>query len=118
MSMRMEKINSEIQKQVAEVIRDVVQDPAADFVSITHVETTKDLQECKIYFSLLDEKKYEYVEKLLGVMQKVIRANLGKRLAIRTLPSLRFIPDDTIKYSVDIYTKIEEVRKLDEHKHD
>lgn len=118
MSMRMERINSEIQRQVAEVIRDVVQDPAASFVSITRVETTVDLQESKIFFSLLDDKKYKEVEKILDTMQKVIRGALGKRLTLRTLPHLRFIPDDTIKYSVDIYNKIEEVMKLDEHKDD
>ena len=116
MSMRMEKINSEIQKNIAEVIRDEVQDPAVGFISITRVETTLDLQESKVYFSLLDDKKYQEVEKILETMKKVIRWSLGKRLTLKTLPDLRFIPDDTIKYSVDIYTKIEEVRKMDEKK--
>lgn len=111
MSMRMEKINKEIMRQLTDIIHKEIDDPLADFLSITKVDTTSDLQESKVYFSLLDEKKYPDAEVILNKMSKFIRLNLGKRIRIKTLPELRFIPDDSIKYSVEIYQRIEEIQK-------
>lgn len=116
MSLRMEKINSELRKQLTEIIRQEVDDPNIGVLSITRVETTSDLMECKVYFSLLDDTKYKMVQNILEGMAKFIRVHLGKRVRIKFLPQLRFIPDDSIKYSVDIYNKIEEIKRLDSAK--
>lgn len=114
MSLRMEKIDSEMRRQITEIIRDELDDPNIGVLSITKVETTSDLTESKVYFSLLDDTKYKKVQSILDRMAKFIRFNLGKRIIIKILPQLTFIPDDSIKYSVDIYSKIEEVKQRDE----
>ncbi|MDP2922908.1 MAG: 30S ribosome-binding factor RbfA [Candidatus Omnitrophota bacterium] len=110
----MEKIDSEMRRQITEIIRDELDDPNIGVLSITKVETTSDLTESKVYFSLLDDTKYKKVQSILDRMAKFIRFNLGKRIIIKILPQLTFIPDDSIKYSVDIYSKIEEVKQRDE----
>jgi ribosome-binding factor A len=112
MSLRIEKINSELRRQIMEIVQDEIDDPTIGLLSITKVETTPDLMECKVYFSLLDDTKYEKVQKILDGMAKFIRVHLGKRIRLKFLPQLKFIPDDSIKYSVDIYSKIEEIKKL------
>jgi len=114
MSIRMDKINKEIQKQVMAVIQEDIDDPLLDFLSITRVDTSSDLHEARIYFSLLDESTYVKVGALLEKVNKFIRMNLGKRIRLKILPELKFIPDDTIKYSVDIYQKIEEITEEDQ----
>lgn len=114
MSLRMEKIDSEMRRQITEIIRDELDDPNIGVLSITKVETTSDLTESKVYFSLLDDTKYKKVQSILDRMAKFIRFNLGKRIIIKILPQLTFLPDDSIKYSVDIYSKIEEVKQRDE----
>jgi ribosome-binding factor A len=111
MSLRMEKVNSELRKQIMEIIHQEVDDPNIGILSITRVDTTADLQESKVYFSLLDESQYERVQIILDKMNKFIRGNLGKRVRIKILPQLTFIPDDTIRYSVDINTRIEEIKR-------
>lgn len=116
MSLRMEKVNSEIQKQLMDIIQKELDDPSVGLLSITRVETTSDLKESKIYFSLLDETKYDRVEDILKAMNAFIRMLLGKRIRLKILPELKFMPDTSIKYSVDIYKKIEEVRKNDREK--
>ena len=114
MSIRMEKVNQEIRRQITAIIRGDIDDPAVDFMSITRVETTPDLRESKVYFSLLDESKLSHVQRTLNSMGNFIRRNLGKRVRIKILPRLKFIADTSIRYSVDIYRKIEEVRLQDE----
>jgi ribosome-binding factor A len=106
----MDKINREIQRQVMDIIQKDVDDPIAVFLSITKVETTSDLQDSKIYFSLLNESEYDKAQQLLSKMRGFIRSALGKKIRLKILPQLIFIPDDSIKYSVDIYKKIEEIK--------
>lgn len=111
MSLRMEKVNMEIRRQLTYIIRDEVDDPTISLLSITRVDTSPDLKESRVYFSLLDDTQYEKVKGILDKMTKLIRANLAKRIRIKILPDLKFIPDDSIKYSVDIYQKLEEINK-------
>ena len=92
------------------IIQEELDDPAIGLLSITKVETTSDLAQSQVYYSLLDDTKYDNVQSILDGMAKFIRFNLGKRLRIKILPELKFIPDDSIKYSVDIYNKIEEIK--------
>ncbi|MCP4653147.1 MAG: 30S ribosome-binding factor RbfA [Candidatus Omnitrophica bacterium] len=111
MSLRMEKVNKEIGRKVMEIIQAEVDDPAIGFLSITKVNTSKDLRESKVYFSILDENQVEHAQEVLNKMSKFIRGNLGKKMRLKILPSLTFIPDDSIRYSVHIYEKIEEAKE-------
>ncbi|MFA5271245.1 MAG: 30S ribosome-binding factor RbfA [Candidatus Omnitrophota bacterium] len=113
MSLRMEKINSEIQKQIMDIFQKEVDDPRIGIISITRVETTSDLKESKVYYSVLDDVMQERVKNMLDSMNKFIRVNLAKRIRLKILPELRFILDDSIKYSVDIYKKIEELKEAE-----
>lgn len=113
MSMRMQKINSELRRQISDIVLREVEDPKVGLISITRVETTLDLQESKVYFSLLDDTKYAKVQGILNAMNKFIRVRLAKQIQLRILPQLRFIPDESIKYSVEINKKIEEIHQND-----
>jgi ribosome-binding factor A len=109
----MEKINQELKRQIMQIIQREVDNPIAEFLSITRVDTTKDLQESKVYFSLLDENKYQEAKQILDEMKGFIRTILGKNIRLKVLPQLTFLADESIKYSVDIYQKIEEIKEQD-----
>ncbi len=109
MSRRLEKVNSQIKREIMQIIQKEVDDPCMELVSITKVKTTSDLKEAHIYFSVLKEEDTEKVLKILNRMKNYLRRLLGKRMRIKILPSLKFFPDDSIRYSVEIYKKIEEV---------
>jgi len=108
-SRRLEKVNSQIKREIMQIIQKEVDDPCMELVSITKVKTTSDLKEAHIYFSVLKEEDTEKVLKILNRMKNYLRRLLGKRMRIKILPSLKFFPDDSIRYSVEIYKKIEEV---------
>jgi len=113
MSVRMQKINSEIQRVITEIIQDEIDDPKLTILSITRVDTTSDLREARVYFSLLDEKNMKHAKETLDKMSKFIKVNLGQRMRIKILPQLIFLPDDSIRYSVYICDKIEKARAND-----
>ncbi len=99
-----------------DIIQKEIDDPDMEFLSITRVKTTSDLQESKVYFSLLNENNYPKAEKVLATMAGFIRSSLGKRIRLKNIPKLNFIPDSSIKYSVDVYQKIEEIKQHDRDK--
>ena len=114
MSLRMEKVNRELQKLIMAIIQKEVDDPDMDFLSITRVETTRDLRESRVYYSLLNEENLAKAKEVLDRMCGFIRGSLAKKIKLKVLPQLHFIPDDSIKYSVDIYKRIEEIKKSEE----
>ncbi|MDD5069707.1 MAG: 30S ribosome-binding factor RbfA [Candidatus Omnitrophica bacterium] len=109
MSLRMDKVNKEIFRQLTRIIQEEVDDPCLSFLSITRVETTRDLRECKVFFSLLNEEHLPRAVEALKKMNKFLRGSLGRALYIKITPQLHFIPDESIKYSVDINTKIDQI---------
>ena len=115
--MRMEKVNSQIKRKITEIIQEEIDDPGLGIVSITRVDTTADLKESKVYFSVLDNE-FTKVNEIFNKMKGFIRASLGKRIRLKFLPQLKFIPDDSIKYSVEINKKIEEVRSAEKNNRD
>jgi len=114
MSLRMEKVNRQLQKLIMSIIQKEIDDPDMDFLSITRVETTKDLQESRVYYSLLNEENLDKAKQILDRMCGFIRSNLAKKIRLKVLPQLHFMPDDSMKYSVDIYKRIEEINKSEE----
>ncbi len=117
MSLRMEKVNNEIKKRLMEIIQQEVDDPHLGLVSIVRVDTTSDLRQARVFFSVLGSD-VSRIEDILNGMKTFIRMSLGKKVRLKILPQLEFIPDDSIKYSVEIYKKIEEVRSEERNERD
>jgi len=114
-SYRLKKLNSQIKKEITKIIQEEIDDPRVEMVSITRVVTRADLKEAHIYFSVLKEEEAKDVSKILNRMRGYLRRILGRKMRIKILPSLRFFPDDSIRYSVEIYRKIEEIMHGEEN---
>ena len=98
-SNRINRINEEIQKAVAEMLREL-KDPrvSGTMISITHVETTPDLRFAKIYVSFLEEDKAKDALKGLKSASGYLRRELGRALNLRYTPELQWALDDSITY--------------------
>ena len=107
---RIDKINHQIQRIVSQIIREQIDNPNLGMISVVSVDTTSDLRSCKIFFSVFPESNTEVAYKALLSMRSFIRKLLGVNLKIKFLPNIEFVPDDSIKYSVDIYEKIERLK--------
>jgi ribosome-binding factor A len=117
-SIKNTRINGEVQKILAEVIRGEIKDPRIpEFTSIVSVEVAPDLKNCKAYVSVLgdDEKAAEALEGLKSA-SGFIRNRLARELNLRNTPDIHFYLDQSIAYGVDMSKKIDEVIRADEEK--
>ena len=98
-SNRIGRINVEIQKELASLLRNL-KDPRVQstMISITHVETTPDLRYAKVYASFLDESKAAEALKGLKSAGGYLRRELGSALNLRYTPELVWALDDSITY--------------------
>ena len=98
-SNRINRINEEIQKELADLLRNV-KDPrvSGTMISITRVETTPDLRYAKVYASFLDADKANDALKGLKSASGYLRRELGRSLQLRYTPELMWALDDSITY--------------------
>ena len=96
------RINDEMQKTVADVLRSV-KDPRVSgaFVSITGAEVTADLKYAKIFYSVLQGDK-KAIKEGLASSAGYIRGQVARRMDLRQTPELSFVEDTSIAYGAHI----------------
>ena len=98
-SNRIGRINEEIQKELASLLRNLKDPRVQDtMISITHVETTPDLRYAKVYVSFLQEERAKDALKGLNSAGGYLRRELGRTLNLRYTPELVWAQDDSIVY--------------------
>lgn len=98
-SNRIGRINEEIQKALAELIRNLKDPRVQDtMISITRVEATPDLRYAKIFVSFLQEERARDALAGLKSASGYLRRELGQQLQLRYTPQLQWELDDSITY--------------------
>ena len=115
-SIKNTRINTEVQHELANLIRGGIKDPRIHPVtSVTAVEVAPDLKTCRAYISVLgdDEAKRNTLEGLKNA-EGYIRRQLAKTINLRNTPEIRFILDESIEYGVAMSKLIDEVSKKED----
>lgn len=113
---RINRINEDIQRELASLIRTVKDPRVHGLISITRVDTTTDLRYCRVYVSVLDHSDVKGVVKGLKSAAGYLRRELGRVLTLRYTPELQFIEDDSIERGVRMVSMIDRVLEEDEEK--
>ena len=114
-SVKNTRINGEVQRVLAEIIRGGIKDPRiAPMTSVVAVEVAPDLKTCKAWISVLGDDKAQ-ADTLAGLRsaEGYIRSLLAKTINLRNTPQVTFILDQSIAYGVDMSRKIDEVINRD-----
>ena len=94
---RSDRVASQIQREIAELLRTEVKDAELGMVTLSDVELSRDLAVAKLYVSFLGSRMpANQCIKKLNTRVPELRHELGKRIRIRVLPELRFVHDDSI----------------------
>ena len=119
-SMKNTRINGEVQKELAEIIRGEIKDPRiSHLTSVISVEVAPDLKTCKAWISVYgDDHVAEDTLAGLRSAEGYIRRELARRINLRNTPEIRFIVDQSIAYGVKMSKLIDEVAKSDAQKED
>ena len=114
-SNRINRINEEIQKCLADRIREL-KDPrvSGSMISITRVATTPDLRYTKVYVSFLEEKKAADAMKGLKPAAGWLRREIGHALNLRYTPQIMWALDDSIVYGAKLLELINSLEVSDD----
>ena len=110
---RINRINEDIQRELASLIRTVKDPRVHGLISITRVDTTTDLRYCRVYVSVLDHSDVKEVVKGLKSAAGYLRHELGSRIDLRYTPELQFFVDDSIAYGAHILDMLNHVKPAD-----
>ena len=114
-SVKNTRINGEVQRVLAEVIRGEIKDPRiSPWTSVVEVEVAPDLKSCKVWISVLgdDEARKATLEGLRSA-EGFIKRQLARTINLRNTPELTFVMDQSIEYGVNMSRKIDEVMAQD-----
>ena len=103
MSERILRVNSEIQKAISYIIANELKNPLIKgIISVTKVDTTNDLDQCKVYISILDDNNREDVFNAIKHSAGFIRRELARIVDLRKVPFLTFFLDNSYEYGKSI----------------
>ena len=98
-NVRMERVDSEIQKHVAKAIDGIVRDDGKNLlITVQSVKTTPDLLLSTIYVSVFGGEQKETLKYLTENKGK-IRNNLAHNIRLKIIPDLKFEIDTLYDYA-------------------
>ena len=112
-SVKNTRINGEVQRVLAEIIRGGLKDPRiSPWTSVVAVEVAPDLKSCKAWISVLgDEEVRKSTLQGLKSAEGFIRRELARTINLRNTPDITFVMDQSIEYGVHMSHLIDEVTK-------
>ena len=110
-SVKNTRVNGEVQKVLAEIIRGELKDPRINpMTTVMAVEVAPDLKSCKAFISVLgDAQSQEDTLKGLNSAMGYIRTQLAKKINLRNTPEIKFIMDQSVEYGINMSKLIDEV---------
>lgn len=109
---RTDRVGQLLQRELALLIRNEINDPNIAMVSISSVEVTRDFDYAKVYVSVFgDQKKNEDVVKRLNKASKFLRYKLAQVVELRMTPSLKFVYDASAVKGNELVNMIDESLK-------
>ncbi len=104
MNPRIPRVNQVLQKEIAEILLQELDLPEGVLATVTRVDASGNLQEAKVYISVMPEARNEEV--MVGLERGIfgIQQALNKRLRMRPVPRIRWV----------IETKTSEAQRIEE----
>ena len=109
MNDRISRVNQLLKKEIAQIVLREL-DLQDVFLTITRVETSKDLRQTSAYVSTMPEEQADRVLRILGREIYGIQQEINKKLNMRPIPKITFRKEEKTKEAArveELLTKIE-----------
>jgi ribosome-binding factor A len=108
------RINTQLQAELATLIREELSDPRVSGVTITAVDASPDLRNARVSVSLIgDDARLAQAVAGLNRAAGKLRSLLSRRLKIRRVPELRFVADLALRQAERVSALISEAVRRD-----
>jgi ribosome-binding factor A len=111
-SRRQKKVSSLLKEVLGQILIDTVRDSfESSLITITRIETTKDLKTAHVYLSLFDKGHEEQILEHLNERTGFFRRHVASRTNLKYNPMLFFSYDPILGYEEKIDTLIKKLKK-------
>lgn len=111
MSKRIQRVNQLIKKELSQIILREVDFPLGLLVTVTGVETSSDLNQAKVYISVMPKNKVQNVLEILEKLIYYLQQKLNRRLRMRPIPRIKFVEEKKTSEAGRIEELLEEIHK-------
>lgn len=108
---RLDRVNQLIKEEISLLLQRELKDPRLGFVTVTEVETTRDLRSAKVFVSVLgDPTQWAASLAALRSARGFVRNWLRQHLDLRVAPELDFRADHSMEHAARIQSLLKEVQ--------
>jgi len=112
---RLDRVNQLIKEEISTLLQRELKDPRLGFVTVTEVETSKDLRSAKVFVSVLGgEAQWAASLAALGSARGFVRNRLRQHLDLRVTPEIQFRPDRSMEHAARIQHLLRELPETSE----
>lgn len=115
---RSQRMAEQIRRDLADIVRDELKDPRMGLLSFTAVKLNRDLSNAIIYCSVMEDEKQAETLDTLNRAAGFLRSKLARRIRARTVPSLKFVNDDSVSRGAAMENLIRKAVASDKHQDD
>ncbi len=111
MNFRVDRVNSELQKSISEIVRRLKNPRITSMISILEVDVSRDLETAKVYVSCYGgnpDETFDALKSCAGFIRHEIRA---EHREMRSVPELTFLLDTSMQYGEKIDAILEGLKK-------
>lgn len=116
MSNRIEKLNSEFKRYIAELLSKKVKDPRlTEMFTVLEVNCDRELDSAKVYVSVFSTNAEKAAQTFLAICESepLVRREISKNMHIRKVPQFHFVLDTSMSYGQKIEEILNEINKKD-----
>ena len=109
---RLDRVNQLIKEEISMLLQRELKDPRLGFVTVTEVETSKDLRSAKIFVSVLgDDAQWKASMAALVSARGFVRNWLRQHLDLRVTPEIEFRPDHSMEHAARIQALLKDLQQ-------
>jgi ribosome-binding factor A len=108
---RLDRVNQLIKEEISTLLQRELKDPRLGFVTVTEVETSKDLRMAKVFVSVLGAAR-QWAASLAALTSArgFVRNWLRQNLDLRVTPEVDFRPDRSMEHAAKIQSLLKQVQ--------
>lgn len=108
---RIQRVNALIKNELGKILLRDVDFPQGVLVTITHIDSSPNLREAKIYVSVMPDEKIDKVFEILNRRIYDIQQVLNRRLNMRPIPRIEFKKEEKTKKAAQVEELLEELKE-------